>query len=202
MVHEVRVTLKQLRSLLLHRCLKTLCIRWRHSIPCLGFSPGEGGREGGFSERRRKEGRKEGGREGGRESLVSWGRGRREEERREGGREGGRGGEGVYSIPVEVVDGVAPVIFNVPTETRETHPNIQPRHLMHYIMSILLHHYNVYMLYVQHMLSWLYVFACKLLKITACTCILFYGHPPKKFHTQRVWANASHGSPSFQRYQH
>ena len=78
---------------------------------------------------------------------MSWGRGRREEERREGGREGGRGGEGVYSIPVEVVDGVAPVIFNVPTETRETHPNIQPRHLMHYIMSILLHHYNVYMLY-------------------------------------------------------
>ena len=37
-------------------------------------------------------------------------------------------------IPVEVVDGVAPVVLNVPTETRETHPNVQPRDL--YIIAI------------------------------------------------------------------
>ena len=32
-------------------------------------------------------------------------------------------------VPVKVVDGVAPVVLNVPTETGETHPNVQPRHL-------------------------------------------------------------------------
>lgn len=33
-------------------------------------------------------------------------------------------------IPVEVVDGVAPVVLNVPAETGETHANIQPWHLV------------------------------------------------------------------------
>ena len=37
----------------------------------------------------------------------------------------------VSIIPVKVVDGVAPVVLDVPTETGETHPNVQPRHLTH-----------------------------------------------------------------------
>ena len=40
MVHEVRVALKQLWCLLLHRGLKTLCICWGHPVPGLGLSPG------------------------------------------------------------------------------------------------------------------------------------------------------------------
>lgn len=43
MVHEVRVVLKQLGGLFLHRGLQTLSVGWRHSIPCLGLSPGRGG---------------------------------------------------------------------------------------------------------------------------------------------------------------
>lgn len=33
---------------------------------------------------------------------------------------------GEHSVPVEVVDGVAPVVLNVPAERGEDHPHVEP----------------------------------------------------------------------------
>ena len=47
--------------------------------------------------------------------------------------------ENLYTVPVEVVDGVAPVVFNMPTETREAHSNVQPGHLIQETGRSILH---------------------------------------------------------------
>ena len=96
---------------------------------------GEEGRRGRRGRRERRERRGEEGEEGG------GGGGRRKEKRgRREGREEGKEGETLNIIlcninsfflpsPVQVVDGVAPVVLNVPAETGETHAHIQPWNL-------------------------------------------------------------------------